>query len=161
LVWIGDELVELMKRLKLYATFSIKGHTQIIPMGALHSFLKARHGNRYAGHWVAMTATIRDVPIVAMAYAWSQKGRRVKKSLVKYESKFEDEWETRRARSLISHCCSLSLRVLIIDHENNKQRQAILASETGWLTRDHGFVYFVLRLECAPSTCIDCSDTTN
>ncbi len=43
-------------------------------MQVLLKVLLARHGSKPAGHWVVMQATIAGVELIAMAYAWSQKG---------------------------------------------------------------------------------------
>jgi hypothetical protein len=43
-------------------------------MQPLRGVLKARYGNHPAGHWVVFQATISDVKVFALAYAWSQRG---------------------------------------------------------------------------------------
>jgi Transposase IS4 len=148
--WFGSVMtcVEVMKRHKVHSTFVVKNHHLMFPMGVLHSVLEARHGNRPAGHWVTMTATISGVPIIAMAYAWSQKGvsyfvstcGNTEVSQVKYESKFEDEWGNTQYKELdrpqLAH---FLYEYLPLIDEHNKQRQAILALETRWLTRDPWF----------------------
>ena len=143
--WFGSVMtcVEL-KRLGVHSTFIIKGHTQFFPIGILHSVLVARHGNRPAGHWVTMTTTISEVPIVAVAYAWSQKGvsyfvsscGSTEPSAVKYQSKFEDEWGNTNVREIdrpqLAHY--LYEYLPLID-EHNKQRQSLLQLEKKWLTK--------------------------
>ena len=77
-----------------------KNNKKFYPMAALHAVLKARHGDRPAGHWVVMTTTIADVKVIAMAYAWSAKGvsyfvstcGSTQPSPYKYIAKFEDDW---------------------------------------------------------------------
>jgi hypothetical protein len=74
--WFGSVAmaVEVYKRKKVFSTLVVKNNHDFFPMKVLHSVLKARHGDRPAGHWVTMTANIVDVPVIAVAYAWSQKG---------------------------------------------------------------------------------------
>jgi hypothetical protein len=148
--WFGSVMscVELMTRLKVNSTFVVKGHTFMYPMAVLHSILTARHGKRPAGHWVTMTATISGVKIVALAYAWSQKGvsyfvstcGSTEKSPFKYQSKFEDDWGNTQVKELdrpkLAH---FLYEYLPLIDEHNKQRQSILALETRWLTRDPWF----------------------
>jgi hypothetical protein len=148
--WFGSVMtcVELKKRLGIHSTFIIKGHTHFFPIGVLHSILEARHGNRPAGHWVTMTATISDVPIVAVAYAWSQKGvsyfvstcGSTEPSAVKYQSKFEDDWGNTNVREIdrpqLAH---FLYEYLPLIDEHNKQRQSLLQLEKKWLTKDPWF----------------------
>jgi hypothetical protein len=74
--WFGSVMtsVEVMKRLGVHSTFIVKNNTLYYPMGALFAILEARHAQRPAGHWVVMRTTIADVPLIAMAYGWSQRG---------------------------------------------------------------------------------------
>ena len=73
--WFGSVMsaVELRTRLNVHSTFIIKQHTNYYPMQVLARILKARHGDRPAGHWVTMRAVISGVPLTAIAYAWSNK----------------------------------------------------------------------------------------
>jgi hypothetical protein len=145
--WFGSVMscVELYKRLNVYSTFIVKNNRMFFPMVALNAVLKARHNKRPAGHWVVMRTTIADVPLMAIAYAWSQKGisyfittcGATEPDPVKYVLKFEDEW---------GHVGSRLLDRLMIVHflyeylplidEHNKQRQNLLALEKRWPTRD-------------------------
>jgi hypothetical protein len=148
--WFGSVMtcVELMKQLEVHSTFIVKNNVLFYPMVALHSVLKARHGERPAGHWVVMRATIADVKLTAIAYAWSQKGvsyfistcGSTEPSPIKYESKFEDEWGNTNFRELdrpqIVH---FLYEYLPLIDEHNKQRQSILALEKRWLTKDPWF----------------------
>jgi hypothetical protein len=144
--WFGSVMtcVELMKRKKVYSTFVLKGHNLLFPQGVLHSVLEARHGERPAGHWVSMTATIDGVDIIALAYAWSQKGvsyfvstcGSTEISPIKYEYKFEDEWGNTEYKELNRPMLAHFLyEYLPLIDEHNKQRQAILSLETRWLTK--------------------------
>jgi hypothetical protein len=65
--WFGlvESCLELKKRFNVYSTF---------PMQVLHKVLLARHGSKPAGHWVVIQTTIAGVELIAMAYAWYQKG---------------------------------------------------------------------------------------
>jgi hypothetical protein len=140
--------VELMKRLQVHSTFIVKGNDKYYPMAALHSVLTARHGARPAGHWVTMKATISNINIIAVAYAWSQKGvsyfvstcGSTEPSPIKYQSKFEDEWGNTNSRDIdrpkLAHF--LYEYAPLID-EHNKQRQSLLALERIWKTKDPWF----------------------
>jgi hypothetical protein len=152
--WFGSVMscVELMTRLKVHSTFIVKGNVTFYPMGALFSVLKARHGNHPAGHWVVMKTTINSVNLIAIAYAWSQKGvsyfisscGSTVPSQIKYESKFEDEWGMTNFREIdrpqIVH---FLFEYLPLVDEHNKQRQSLLSLEKRWLTKDPWF-----RLVC-------------
>ena len=148
--WFGSvtTAVELRKRLGIFSTFVVKKQAQFFPKEVLHSILQARHGERPAGHWVVMRATIADVPVIAMAYAWSQKGVSyfvstcgcTAPSEVKYESKYEDAWGN-TAIKLIDRpeLCHFLYEFLPLIDEHNKQRQALLALEKRWLTKSPWF----------------------
>jgi Transposase IS4 len=148
--WFGSVMtcVELMKEFGVYSTFIVKGNTLYFPMAALHSVLSARHGNRPAGHWVTMTATIADVNVIAIAYAWSQKGVSyfvstcgdTEPSVLKYQSKFEDEWGNTMTREIDRpNICHFLYQYLPLIDEHNKQRQSLLQLERRWLTKDPWF----------------------
>jgi hypothetical protein len=66
--------LELKKRFNVYLTFIIKQNVNYYPMQVLHKVLLARHGSKPVGHWAVMQTTIAGVELIAMAYAWSQKG---------------------------------------------------------------------------------------
>ena len=55
-----------------HSTFIIKNNQTFFPMRVLHDILKSRHGDHPAGHWVVMLATISQVRVLAIEYAWSQ-----------------------------------------------------------------------------------------
>ena len=140
--------VELKKRLDVFSTFVVKHNKRFFPMEILHTILGARHGDKPAGHWVVATAVISSVKVIAIAYAWSQKGvsyfisscGKTKPSDHKYESKFEDEWGNVNFKTILRpeiihflcECCPL------ID-EHNKARQAVLALEKRWEMRNPWF----------------------
>lgn len=50
--WFGSVMtcVEVMKQLEVHSSFIVKNNVLFYPMGALHTILKARHGDRPAGH---------------------------------------------------------------------------------------------------------------
>jgi len=145
--WFGSvqSAVELKKRLGVYGTFVVKNNKQMFPMEALHSVMKARHGRYPAGHWVVMRSIISGVPLIAIVYAWSQKGLsyfistcgKTTPSIHKYESKFEDEWGNTTFKLIprpeIVHF--LYEYCPLID-EHNKARQSLLALEKRWLTKN-------------------------
>ena len=148
--WFGSVMtaVELRKRLGVHSTFIVKNNKNYFPMEVLHSVLKARHGSHPAGHWVVMRAVVSHVPVIAIAYAWSQKGvsyfistcGKTTPSPHKYEAKFEDDWGNTSFREIprpdILHV--LYEYVPLID-EHNKSRQSILAMEKRWQTRNPWF----------------------
>jgi hypothetical protein len=70
--WLGlvESCVELKKRCNVYSPFIMKQNVNYFPMQVLHKVLLTRHGPKPAGHWVVMQATIADVEIFAMVYAW-------------------------------------------------------------------------------------------
>jgi Transposase IS4 len=145
--WFGSVAtsVEVFKRMGVHSSFVVKNNMDFFPMKPLHSILKARHADRPAGHWVTMTATISEVPLIALAYAWSQKGvsyfistcGSTEISPIKYESKFEDAWGNTCTKSInrpkLAH---FLYEYLPLIDEHNKQRQNILALERCWLTKD-------------------------
>ncbi|KAG7355118.1 hypothetical protein IV203_004474 [Nitzschia inconspicua] len=148
--WFGSVAtsVEVFKRFSVNSTFIVKNNQDFFPMKALHAVLTARHGDRPAGHWVTMTTTISGVPLIAVAYAWSQ--NRVsyfistcgstEVSPIKYESKFEDAWGNTSFKLInrpkLAH---FLYEYLPLIDEHNKQRQNILALEKVWLTKDVWF----------------------
>ena len=145
--WFGSVMsaVELKKRLDVFSTFVVKNHRPFFPMEVLFAILKARHGSHPAGHWVVMKASISGVPILAIAYAWSQKGvsyfvstcGSTEPSDIKYESKFEDAWGNTGFKLIDRpQLCHFLFEYLPLIDEHNKQRQSILALEKRWLTKD-------------------------
>ena len=74
--WFGSVMtaLEVMKRKGVHSTWIIKQNTAYFPLKALHAVLKARLGDRPAGHWVVFYSTIGEVRLIAMAYAWSMYG---------------------------------------------------------------------------------------
>jgi hypothetical protein len=56
--------VDLMAWMKVHST----------SMLVLHKILTAGHGSKPAGNWVVMTTKIAGVKLIAIAYAWTQKG---------------------------------------------------------------------------------------
>jgi hypothetical protein len=100
--WIGSmmSVIETYKRKKVHSTFIIKNNQTFFPMQPLHAVLKAMYGNHPAGHWVVFQATISDVKLFALTYAWSQRGvsyflstcGKTSPQEVKYMSHFEDDF---------------------------------------------------------------------
>ena len=74
--WFGsvESCLELKKRFNVYLTFIIKQNVNYFPKQVLHKVLLAGHRSKPVGHWVVMQVTIAGVELIAMAYAWSQKG---------------------------------------------------------------------------------------
>ncbi|CAB9515559.1 unknown protein [Seminavis robusta] len=143
--WFGSvaTCVELKKRFGVHSTFIVKNNKAFYPMEVLNAVLKARHGDKPAGHWVVMTTTIAGVDLLAIAYAWSQKGVSYfisscgEPSEIKYESKFEDEWGNTGSK-LINRpkICHFIYEYLPLIDEHNKQRQNLLALEKCWQTKN-------------------------
>ena len=87
----------------------MKNNLRFFPRDALLAVLKARFGNRPAGHWVTFTAEISKVELFVMAYAWRQTGvcfivstcGRTVASKVKYRSYFQDEYGATAFRELL------------------------------------------------------------
>jgi hypothetical protein len=63
-----------MNKFGVHSSWIIKQNQQWFPMKPLYAVLKAHFKDRPAGHWVTFQATIAGVPLIAMAYAWSQRG---------------------------------------------------------------------------------------
>jgi hypothetical protein len=74
--WFGSMVtaLEVKKRLCVESTCIIKGNHRFCPTAVLHAVLKARFGSKTAENWVVMTTDIAGVEILALAYAWSQRG---------------------------------------------------------------------------------------
>jgi hypothetical protein len=135
--WFGSMVaaLEAKKRLNVDFTWIIKGNHAFYSMGALHAVIKSRFGTKIAGHWVTMMTTIAGIKIMAMAYAWSQKGisyflstcGSTEVSSVLYRSAFGDEFGNVDYKFLphpqIAHF-TFEYLPLIDDHD--KQRQAVL-----------------------------------
>jgi hypothetical protein len=161
--WFGSVMtaVEVMKEFDVHSTWIVKGNTAFYPMRVLHRLLIARHGNRPAGHWTTMTTTISGVHVIAMAYAWSQRGVSYFVSTCgstevaddPYYTKFEDEDGTVNSKEIKRPKLAefLFLFLPLID-EHNKQRQAILALERCWPTKD---AFFRLIITLVGMTVVD------
>jgi hypothetical protein len=113
-------------------------------MADLHAVLKGGGGNKCAGHWVSMTSVIFGVKLLALAYAWSQKGvsyflstcGSTHQSSLIYESNFEDEFGNISTKFLprpqISH---FLYKYLPIIDEHNKQHYSFIGLERKWRTQ--------------------------
>jgi hypothetical protein len=148
--WFGSVMttIELKIRLGVHSTFIITNNKQFFPMAPLYSILKARHGQRITGHWVVMRTTIAGVDLIAIAYAWSQKGisyfistcGSTEPSIHKYESKYDNEWGELGVREIDRpNVVHFLYEYLPLIDEHNKQRQSILELEKLWLTKDPWF----------------------
>jgi hypothetical protein len=93
-------VVGVNKRMEVDSTWIIKDNHYVYPMADLHAVLKGGFGNKCTGHWVSMTSLMSGAKLVALAYAWIQKGvsyflstcRSRHQSSVMYKSNFEDEF---------------------------------------------------------------------
>jgi hypothetical protein len=72
--WFGSVMtcVEVWKRFGVYSTFIVKNNNNLFPMQPLYAVLKARYGNKPAGHWVVFKTEIIGLKIIALAYARTQ-----------------------------------------------------------------------------------------
>jgi hypothetical protein len=130
--------LEAKKRLNVDLKWIIKGNHDFYLMGALHAVIKARFGTKITGHWVTMMTTIAGMKMMAMAYAWSQKGisyflltcGSTEVSSVLYRSAFEDKFGNVNYNFLphpqIAH---FTFEYLPLIDEHNNQRQAVLGLE--------------------------------
>ena len=148
--WFGSvaSAVEVYKRFGVHSTFIIKTNVQFYPMQVLCAILRARHGDRPAGHWVVLKTKIADVPLIAIAYAWSQRGISYFLSTcgtttphdIKYQSHFEDDYGNVQWKEInrpsIAH---FLYEYLPLIDEHNRQRQSLLGLERCWPTKDCWF----------------------
>jgi hypothetical protein len=73
--WVGGDswfdsvlsAVEVYLHFGVHSTWVIKQNYEYFPM----EVLKARYGKKPAGHWVVFLTKIAEVPLIAIAYAWS------------------------------------------------------------------------------------------
>jgi len=117
-------------------------------MKPLYAVLKARFKDRPAGHWVTFTTEISGIKLIAIAYAWSQRGvsyilstcGSTEPSEKFYMSYFEDDYgnvgSKEVSRPKLAH---LIYDYLPLIDEHNKQRQKILGLERRWPTRNCWF----------------------
>ena len=138
--WFGsiDAAVELKRRLNVFCTFIIKHQQNLFPIEVLRAILRARYPKRAAGHWVVMKATISEVDLFIMAYAWSNKGIAFMVSTCgttvqherNYMSNYEDEFGHRATKELARPAIAHMLyEFLPLIDEHNKARQSYLALE--------------------------------
>ncbi len=148
--WFGSVMscVEVMKRHEVHSTFIVKNNHQLFPMECLLAVLKARYGTKPAGKWVTFRAEIAGVKLIAMVYAWSQRGvsyfvstcGRTDPHPVKYRSNYEDDFGVVTYKELerpwIAH---FLYQYLPLIDEHNRQRQSLLHLERCWNTKDCWF----------------------
>ena len=148
--WFGSVLsaVEVKVQFSAYSTWVIKQNTDFFPMQALHSVLKARYGDRPAGHWVVFRATISGVTLIAVCYAWSHSSTTyflstcgsTNAAKTSYTTHFEDEFGTVG----VKHIPQPSIKEWFYDFlplidEHNKHRQSLLRLEKKWPTKSCWF----------------------
>jgi hypothetical protein len=138
--WFGSVLtaVEVKVSLNVDSTWIIKGNHAFYPMEALHAILKGRFENKISGHWFSMTAIIGGVKLLALCYAWSQKGvsyflstcGSIHQSSVMYQSNFEDDFGNVSSKFLPrTQVCHFLYELLPLIDEHNKQSQYVLGLE--------------------------------
>ena len=148
--WFGSVMsaVEVGKRFGVNSSWIINQNQQWYPMKPLFAVLKARFGNRPAGHWVTMITTISNVSVIAVAYAWSQRGityilstcGSTEPSDELYTSYFEDEYRNVSSKQILRPKLAHFLyEYLPLVDEHNKQRQNLLGLERKWPTRNCWF----------------------
>jgi hypothetical protein len=137
-----------MTKFRIHSTWIIKQNQQWFPMKPLYAVLKARFKDRPAGHWVTFTTEISGIKLIAIAYAWSQRGvsyilstcGSTEPSEKFYMSYFEDDYgnvgSKEVSRPKLAH---LIYDYLPLIDEHNKQRQKILGLERRWPTRNCWF----------------------
>jgi hypothetical protein len=115
-----------------------KTKSTVVSNETLLAILKARYKDHPADHWVTFQATISGVNVIAMAYAWSQRGvsnilstcgstAPAQKMSTSY---FEDDYGYIGSKEI----CRPELAHLLYDYlplidAHNKQRQKILGLE--------------------------------
>lgn len=145
--WFGSvaSCVELHKRFGVHSSFIVKNNDHWFPRKILLEILLARHGRRVAGHWTTMKTTIEGVPIIAMAYAWSQKGvsffvstcGTTVPSVHAYVANFQDEWGRPSSKELPRPMLAEFLYdYLPIIDEWNRSHQKLLNIQGKWPTHN-------------------------
>jgi hypothetical protein len=148
--WFGSTTtaVEVMSRFGVHLSWIIKQNQQWFPMKPLFAILKAHYKDCPAGHWVTFQATISGVNVIAMAYAWSQRGVSYISSTCgstalagkMYMSYFEDNYGNVGSKEISRpELAHLLYNYLPLIDEHNKQRQKILGLENKWPTQNCWF----------------------
>lgn len=144
--WFGSvaACITLKKILGVNSTFVVKNNTTLFPKQPLLAVLKARHGDRLAGHWAVFTTVLEGVNLIALAYAWCDSNVSFFISTVgdthahdkPYTSYFEDAFGATGTKSVPRPVLADFVYMLLptID-EDNKQRQSILRIEQKWPTK--------------------------
>jgi hypothetical protein len=151
--WFGSvaSCVALSKELSVESTFVVKQNDGLYPKRPLMAILKARHGQRPAGHWVVMTTEINGVKLLAIAFAWSQKSisffvstvGTTTAALESYASNFEDEYGNTCSKLIRRpEIVDFIYRFLPVIDNHNKSRQHLLKLEKKWPTKDCWFRLF-------------------
>ena len=148
--WFGSihSSVECFKRFGVHSTWIIKNNSTFFPKRPLNAILTARHGTKVAGKWVTMKTTISGVPLIAVAYAWSQKGVSYFLSTcgntcpakALYKTNFEDEFGGTGFKEIKRpEIAEYLYEYLPLIDEHNKQRQNLLNLEFCWPTKNCWF----------------------
>jgi hypothetical protein len=99
-------------------------------LGAIKSVLKARYGDKPAGHWVVFQTKIAGVPLIAIGYAWSHSSTSFFVSTCgsthpassSYETHFEDEFGVIKTKMIARpHLLEWVYDFLPLIDEHNKQ----------------------------------------
>jgi len=148
--WFSSVLsaVEMKRCFNVHLTWVIKQNTDLFPMMAIHSILKARYGERLVGHWVVFQGKISEEQLWAISYAWSHSTTSYFVSTcgsmhpadVCYETHYKNEFGTICMRSIA--CPQLLSWVYVylpLIDEHNKQHQNLLALKRKWPTKNCWF----------------------
>jgi hypothetical protein len=130
-----------MKLFGVYSTWVEKQNNDYFPMLVLHEILKARYGDRPAGHWVVMKAEISGVDVLAIAYVWSHSScsffvSTCSSTYPAEQSKtthFEDEFGIVSTKQISRpHLLEWVYHFLPLIDKHNRQLQNLLNLERKW-----------------------------
>jgi hypothetical protein len=155
--WFGSILsaVEVYLHFGVHSTWVIKQNYDYFPVGAMKSILKARYGKKPAGHWVVFRTKISEVPLIAIAYAWSHTSTSffistcgsTHPASTSYETHFEDEFGVIKSKMIARpHLLEWVYDFLPLIDEHNKQRQSLLHLEKKWPTKNCWFRLLITLL---------------
>jgi hypothetical protein len=148
--WFGSvaSCVALSTELNVESTFILKQNESLFPKRPLMAVMRARHGERPAGHWVVMGTEISGVKLLAIAFAWSQSSTAFFISTVgttgpakeSYRSSYEDEYGQKCSKLIRRpEIVDFIYRFLPVIDNHNKSRQHLLRLERKWPTKDCWF----------------------
>jgi hypothetical protein len=116
--------------LNVDSTWIIKGNHAFYPMEALNAIIKGIFETKISGHWVSVNAIIGGIKLLALCYAWSQKGvsyflsacGSTHQSSIIYQSNFKDEFGNVISKFLPRpQVCHLLYELLPLIDDHNTQ----------------------------------------